>query len=186
MLKYQILWESVLWEPGCSMRTADGRTVMTKLISAFRNFAKASSKNYQSNKYKIDETLEWIIDIHTNIPPLQVSLLAMRWRSWLRYCATNRKVAGSIPDGVTGIFQWLNPSGRIMALGSTFMCRLSRNSGASASWNPKGLSRPVAGKLYLLRVAMRKRNIAMCQHFWQSSSLSLSLSLSFHTHTHTS
>jgi hypothetical protein len=28
-----------------------------------------------------------------------------RWRSWLRHCATNRKVAGSIPDGVTGIFQ---------------------------------------------------------------------------------
>ena len=23
---------------------------------------------------------------------------------WLRYCATNRKVTGSIPDGVTGIF----------------------------------------------------------------------------------
>jgi hypothetical protein len=23
---------------------------------------------------------------------------------WLRYCATNRKVAGSIPDGVNGIF----------------------------------------------------------------------------------
>ena len=32
---------------------------------------------------------------------------------------------------------------------TTFMCRLSRNSGASASCNPKGLSRPVAGKLYL-------------------------------------
>jgi hypothetical protein len=27
-----------------------------------------------------------------------------RWRSWLRHCATNRKVAGSIPDGVIGIF----------------------------------------------------------------------------------
>jgi hypothetical protein len=26
---------------------------------------------------------------------------------------------------------------------------LSRNSGASTSWNPQGLSRPVAGKLYL-------------------------------------
>ena len=25
-----------------------------------------------------------------------------RWRSWLRHCATNRKVAGSIPD--IGIF----------------------------------------------------------------------------------
>jgi hypothetical protein len=23
---------------------------------------------------------------------------------WLRYCATNRKVAGSIPDGAIGIF----------------------------------------------------------------------------------
>jgi hypothetical protein len=29
------------------------------------------------------------------------------------------------------------------------MCRLSRNSGASTSWNPKGLSRPVEGELYL-------------------------------------
>jgi hypothetical protein len=38
---------------------------------------------------------------------------------WLRYCATNWKVAGSIPDGVTGIFYWRNPSDRIMALGST-------------------------------------------------------------------
>jgi hypothetical protein len=28
--------------------------------------------------------------------------------------ATNRKVAGSIPDGVTGIFHWHNPSGRTM------------------------------------------------------------------------
>ena len=36
----------------------------------------------------------------------------------VRY-ATNRQVAGSIPDGVTGIFQWHNPSGRNMAMGST-------------------------------------------------------------------
>jgi len=26
-----------------------------------------------------------------------------RWRSWLRHCATNRKVVGSIPDGVMEI-----------------------------------------------------------------------------------
>jgi hypothetical protein len=32
---------------------------------------------------------------------------------------------------------------------STFKCRLSRNLGASTSWNPKGLSRPVMGHLYL-------------------------------------
>jgi hypothetical protein len=36
---------------------------------------------------------------------------------WLRDCATNRKVAGSIPDGVTGIFNRHNPSDRTMALG---------------------------------------------------------------------
>ena len=30
-----------------------------------------------------------------------------RWRSWMRH----RNVAGSIPDGVTGISHWLNPSG---------------------------------------------------------------------------
>jgi hypothetical protein len=73
-------------------------------------------------------------------------------------------------------FHWHNPSGRTMALGSTqpltemctrnlswgvkaagaygwqpatYMCRVSWNLGASTSWNPKGLSRPVMGMLYL-------------------------------------
>ena len=86
------------------------------------------------------------------------------------------EVAGSIPDGVNVIFHWHNPSDRTMALGftqpltemstrnvfwglkrpvcradklTTFMCRLSWNLGASASWNPQGLSRPVMGLLYL-------------------------------------
>jgi hypothetical protein len=45
--------------------------------------------------------------------------LGTRWRSWLRHCATRRKVAGSIPDGVIGIFHEHNPSGRTMALGLT-------------------------------------------------------------------
>jgi hypothetical protein len=43
----------------------------------------------------------------------------MQWRSCLRHCATSRKVTGSIPDAVTGIFHWHNPSGRTMALGLT-------------------------------------------------------------------
>ena len=38
---------------------------------------------------------------------------------WLRCCATNRKVAGSIPDGVIGIFHRHNPPDRTIALGST-------------------------------------------------------------------
>ena len=32
------------------------------------------------------------------------------------YCATSRKNAGSISDGVFGIFHWHDPSGRTMAL----------------------------------------------------------------------
>ena len=42
-----------------------------------------------------------------------------RWRSWLRHCATSRRVAGSIPDGVIENFHWHNPSGRTMALETT-------------------------------------------------------------------
>jgi hypothetical protein len=76
----------------------------------------------------------------------------------------------------SGFFHWHNPFGRTMALGSTqsliemstrniswgvnaagaygwqpttFICRFSRNLGASTSWNPNGLSRPVMGLLYL-------------------------------------
>jgi hypothetical protein len=40
----------------------------------------------------------------------------MRWRSWFKNCATSRKDAGSIPNRVTEIFLWLNPSGRTMAV----------------------------------------------------------------------
>ena len=90
-----------------------------------------------------------------------------RWLSWLRHFATNRKVQCSIPDGVTGIFHWHNPSSRTMALGPTLltemstrniswgvmaatsMCRLSWNLGTSPSWKSLGLSRPVMGLLYL-------------------------------------
>jgi hypothetical protein len=42
-----------------------------------------------------------------------------RLRSWLRHYATRRKVAGSIPDEVIGLFNWYKLSSRNMALGST-------------------------------------------------------------------
>jgi len=38
---------------------------------------------------------------------------------WLTHCATSRKVAGSIPDGVIAMFHWHNISGCNMALEST-------------------------------------------------------------------
>jgi hypothetical protein len=62
-----------------------------------------------------------------------------RWRSWLRHYATNRNVAGSIPDGAVRRADSL----------TTHMCRLSEKSGSSSSCIPKGLSRPVMGLLCL-------------------------------------
>jgi hypothetical protein len=38
---------------------------------------------------------------------------------WLRYCAINQKVAGSIPDGVVEFFVDISPSDRTMTMGST-------------------------------------------------------------------
>ena len=46
--------------------------------------------------------------------------------------ATSRKVAGSIPDGVIGIFHLHNPSGRTMAQGYTHP--LTEMSTRSISW----------------------------------------------------
>ena len=47
-------------------------------------------------------------------------------------CATSGKVAGSIPDGVIGIFLRHNPSGSTMALGLTQP--LTKMSTRSISW----------------------------------------------------
>jgi hypothetical protein len=38
---------------------------------------------------------------------------------WLRYCATNQRVTGLIPDGVMEFFIDINPSDRTMAMGLT-------------------------------------------------------------------
>jgi hypothetical protein len=45
------------------------------------------------------------LELNVSLP-----LTVARWRSWLRHCATSRKVAGSIPDGV-GIFLLHNGPG---------------------------------------------------------------------------
>jgi hypothetical protein len=60
----------------------------------------------------------------------------MRWRRWLRHCATSRKVAGSILDGVIGIFHWHNPSDRTMSLGWTQP--VTEVSTRNISWGSKG------------------------------------------------
>ena len=55
-----------------------------------------------------------------------------RWPSWLRHCATSRKVSGLIADG---IFYCRNSSGSTMALGPTLP--LTKMSTRNISWGVK-------------------------------------------------
>jgi hypothetical protein len=55
---------------------------------------------------------------------------------WLWHCATSRKFAGLISDGVTGIFYWHKPSGRTMTLGTTQP--LTEISTRNISWGKGG------------------------------------------------
>jgi hypothetical protein len=54
-----------------------------------------------------------------------------RLRRWLRHCSTSRKVAGSIPDGVIGIFIEILPA----ALGLTQL--LTEMNTRNISWGVK-------------------------------------------------
>ena len=84
-----------------------------------------------------------------------------QWHSWLRHHATSHKVAGLIPNGVTGIFHWHNPSSHTMALGltqpPTEMSTRNISWGVKAAsawgWQPYHLHLPIvwkSGSLYLL------------------------------------
>jgi hypothetical protein len=112
-----------------------------------------------------------------NLPLLPQYYGDTRWCSWLRHCPTNRMVAGLIPECAIGIFQWQSiwphygpgvdsasnrneyqeyflggKSGRCIWL-TTLPLQVpivSWNLGASTSWNPQGLSRPVMGLLNFL------------------------------------
>jgi hypothetical protein len=52
---------------------------------------------------------------------------------------------------------------------ATFMCRLSKNLGASTSCNPQGLSRPVMGLLYLFTLISKGAEIKWVQDVFLSS-----------------
>jgi hypothetical protein len=88
----------------------------------------------------------------------------MRWRCWLRHCATNRQVAASFPDGPhygPGVDSTFNRNeyqgyllggkgGRCVELASLppSSADYLEILGASTSWSPKGISRPVMGIEY--------------------------------------
>jgi hypothetical protein len=109
--------------------------------------------------------------------------ITLHWRSGTGGAIGCRKVAGSIPNAVIGIFHWHNTSGRTMALrpiqplkemstrniswGERGPVRGADNLnhphlptvskyGSLPSWNPQGLSRSVQGLPYLYLTVLKK------------------------------
>jgi hypothetical protein len=113
------------------------------------------------------------------LPPLPLLLLLLILLLLLLLGHAVAKLVEALfykPEGRGFDSRWHNPSGRTVAMGltqpltemstrsmswesrwpvrrtnnlTTFMCRLSWNLGASNSWNPQALSRPLMGLLYL-------------------------------------
>jgi hypothetical protein len=78
---------------------------------------------------EISEQFYHIVNVQTFLFVYSPICDGMPWRIWLRHCATSRKVAGSIPNGVIGIID--NISG-CTALGSTLP--LKETSTRNISW----------------------------------------------------
>jgi len=62
--------------------------------------------NYVPREYSVATILLLLFMVHIIIIIIIIiiKLLGTAVAQWLRCCATNRKVAGSIPDGVSGFF----------------------------------------------------------------------------------
>jgi len=109
-----------------------------------------------------------------------------QWRSWLRHCATSRKVAGSIPDGVIGIFHWHNPSGRTMALGVDSAsnrneyqeCFLGVKAAGTYGWQPYHLHVPTVLKSGSVSLLKPLRPVQACNGIALLFFLVLSLKIS--------
>jgi hypothetical protein len=90
----------------CSTTQGNGNTRFT--FSSI-NFTSITMNVYLQNKitlYNISTILKTcvLLAFKPNLEGCNMSYGGTRWRSWLKHCTTIRKVAGSIPDGVIGIF----------------------------------------------------------------------------------
>ena len=72
---------------------------MGKYVSPFLQIPAPSTHRTLSGQCNKSHKLLFILFVSNDILSTAVA-------QWLRCCATNRKVAGSIPSGVTGIFHW--------------------------------------------------------------------------------
>jgi len=87
-------------------------------LQTAENFTVTQTDTPVAETCKYTEWLLRYIEVRKYVSSNTITCVT-RWHSWLRHCATSRKVSGSIPDGVIGIFHWHNPSDRTKALRST-------------------------------------------------------------------
>jgi len=130
----------------------------------------------------------WIQVYFNRLPSLTQRDRGTRWRSWLRHCVTSRKVAGSTPDCVIGIFHWHNLSGRTMVPGLTQP--LTEMSTRNISWEIKAagaygwqiyhLHVPIVLKSGSLNLLEALRPVQVCK--WIALPSTLRWKIKFHTH----
>jgi hypothetical protein len=119
--------------------------------------------------------LVWNV-VYKRAPFIIPTIIPTAVAQWLRCCATNRKVAGSIPDGVSrshygpGVdsasnrneyqenFLGVNAAGAYGWQPYKLRVPLSWNLGTLTSWNPLDHSRSVTGLIYLIYTLLISTN----------------------------
>jgi hypothetical protein len=117
----------VIWRPSRKEKRRMRNVIMKMSKSDYENCENLANSLQNSYNESQKDALFFKFNLINNS-----TFCGTRWYSWLRHCATSRKVAVSIPDGVTGIFYLYNLSGHTMALGSTQP--LTEMSNRNISW----------------------------------------------------
>jgi hypothetical protein len=86
-------------------------------FNLYCNYKKKKKKKIQIHSYQNSATIDQYFCEQFQL--IYQTQWDTRQRSWLRHYATSWKVAGSIPDEVTGFFDLPNTSSHTMTLGST-------------------------------------------------------------------
>jgi hypothetical protein len=92
-----------------------GSTISASALNRY-NSSPAYFRIYTSSRIALC-MYDAVAGVRYQVSPHSICGEFTRWRSRLRHCATSRKVAGSTPDGVIGIFNWDDPSSGIKTLG---------------------------------------------------------------------
>jgi len=108
----------------------------TKSLNGLNTVASTAAYDNDYGRRQSQTTPSVLTLVLSLINPNTSTMLGGTWcRSWFRHCPTSLKVAGSIPDGVVGIFHRHNASNCIMALGLTQP--LTEASIRNTSWGVK-------------------------------------------------